>query len=103
MDIKEDIEKQLNAGFSKEDIYKNLEGKGYTAGEIDQHYVTVSNDPEIRSRNGSVSTGSILLGILFLVVMVVRFARYQNNGNSFMLVGVITAFILALLFFTRKK
>ncbi|HEV7781834.1 MAG TPA: LPXTG cell wall anchor domain-containing protein [Chitinophagaceae bacterium] len=80
-----------------------MQDKGFTVQEIDQNYVAVSNDPEIKQRYGKVSPGSILLGILFLVVMVVRMARYQNNGNIFLLIGVFTALILAILFFTKRK
>ncbi len=104
MDIKTDIEKQISAGFSKEEIYNNLLAKGFSQQEIDANYINVSNDPRIVQRHGSVSPKSIALGILFLLVMVWRLSKLQNGGGGtiFLIIGVITAFILAMLYFTRR-
>ena len=105
MDIKSDIEKQFNAGFSKEEIYANLLAKGFTQAEIDSNYTVVSNDPEIKQRTGSVSGKNIAIGILFLLIMVWRLSRIKEGqaGNTFLIIGVITALILAVLFFTKKS
>jgi hypothetical protein len=106
MDLKTDIEKQFQAGFTREDIYKNLQDKGYSTTEIDQHYVTVSNDPAISNgEGGGVSGKNLAIGALFLVIMIWRLSRIKsgNAGNTFLIIGVITAFILAILYFTRRK
>ena len=103
MDIKTDIEKQINAGFTKDEILKNLREKGYSDTEINQQYATISSLPEMKERHGTVKPGSVLIGILALVVMMLRISRFQNSGNVFLLIGVVTAGVLAILYFTKRS
>jgi LPXTG-motif cell wall-anchored protein len=103
MDIRADIQKQILAGFSKEEIYKNLEDKGYRMEDIELGYTKVSNSAEIKHRYGKLSPWSIILGIVCLIVAVVRLVLYDNNGNTLLLIGVFTATLLGFFFFTRRK
>ena len=103
MDIKTDIEKQINAGFTKDEILKNLREIGYSDTEINQQYTTISSLPEMKERHGTVKPGSVLIGILALVVMMLRISRFQNSGNVFLLIGVVTAGVLAILYFTKRS
>jgi hypothetical protein len=102
--LKLEVEKQVAAGFNLQEIEENLRAKGYSDTEIKE----ATSDKHIQSavletNSGSVSGKSIAIGILFLLVAVWRLSRYSNGGNIFLGIGVITAIILALLHFTRKR
>jgi hypothetical protein len=102
--LKLEVEKQVAAGFNLQEIEENLRAKGYSDAEIKE----ATSDKHIQSavletNSGSVSGKSIAIGILFLVVAVWRLSRYSNGGNIFLGIGVITAIILALLHFTKKR
>jgi hypothetical protein len=107
MDIKTDIEKQVNAGFSRQEIINNLIAKGHSQEEISKAYTAVSTAPEFRENTGSVGVGSILLGILFIVIVIFRIFRYSNSnggaGKVFAFLGIFTGIGLAIYYFTKKK
>jgi hypothetical protein len=108
MDIKTDIEKQVNAGFTRQEIINNLRAKGHTQEEINNAYSAVSSAPAFRENHGSVGVGSILLGILFIGIVIFRVFRYSNmNGSGagkvFAFLGIFTGLGLAIYYFTKKK
>jgi hypothetical protein len=102
MNLTEDIEKQINAGFSKPEIYKNLMSSGYSKDQIDAALPSAVTMVNAETANNSVSTKSILLGCLFLVVVIFRIARFANTGSIFAFIGIITGIILAVIYFTRR-
>lgn len=101
MDLKENIEKQINAGFTREEIYQNLLSSGYTKEQVDIEFpkgVAVAV-----AQQGSVSTGSILLGILFIFVVLFRVARFGNSGTFLAFLSIITGIGMAIYFFTKRS
>jgi hypothetical protein len=107
MDIKTDIEKQVNAGFTRQEIINNLVAKGHSQDEINTAYSVVSSTPEFRENNSSVGVGSILLGILFVIIVIFRIYRYSGSnggaGKVFAFLSIFTGIALAIYYFTRKK
>ena len=108
MDIQKFVTIQANGGFSKKEIHANALSQGYTAEEATNALSVLDLLPSASSNTeseGSVSTKSILMGVLFLVVMVARFARFSDGGGSniFLLLGVCTAIGMAVYFFTKKN
>jgi hypothetical protein len=110
MDIKTDIEKQVNAGFTRQEIFNNLAAKGHTQDEISKAYSTVSSAPQFDASpgGGSIGIGSILLGILFIVIVIFRIGRFSNmNGNGagkfFAFLSIFTGIGLAIYYFTKKN
>lgn len=108
MDINTDIEKQVNAGFTRQEIVNNLLAKGHTQEEINKAYSSISAAPVFSETGSSVSTGSILLGILFIIIVIFRIYRYtSSNGGSagkfFAFLSIFTGIALAIYYFTRKK
>lgn len=102
--LKLEVEKQVAAGFNLQEIEQNLLSKGYSDAEIKE----ATSDKNIQSavletNSGSVSGKNIAIGILFLLVAVWRLSRYSNGANIFIGIGVVTAVLLAFLFFTKKK
>lgn len=103
-ELKEDVEKQVAAGFSIQEIEQNLRSKGYTDADIKEATSHANIQSAVLETNsGSVSGKNIALGILFLLVAVWRFSRYTNGGNIFLGIGVVTAILLAFIFFTKKR
>lgn len=107
LSLQEEIQKQVEIGFSRKEIEENLRPKGFNDGDIKQALDRVQFAPEAvaGSSGGSVSTKSILIGILFLIAACFRFARAARGGSfSFIFgIGVITAISMAIYFFTKKK
>jgi hypothetical protein len=104
-DIKEDIRQQVDIGFGKREIIDNLRTKGYSDEEIKDglNGINFSAAAATGSGGGSVSGGSIALGILFLIVAMWRLARAANNGSGILIIGVITAIGMAIYFFTKRR
>jgi hypothetical protein len=105
--LHEEIQQQVNIGFNRQEIEQNLLPKGYAETDIRQALdkvqfaevaVTGSN-----GSSGSVSTKSILLGLLFIVAACVRLARFAKGGNIIFGLGVITAVGMAIYFFSKRK
>jgi hypothetical protein len=103
-ELKEDVEKQVAAGFSLNEIEQNLRTKGYPDADIKE--ATSSSNIQsavLETNSGSVSGKSIAIGILFLLIAAWRLSRYSNGGNIFLGIGVVTAILLAVLYFTKKQ
>ncbi len=105
--IQEEIQQQINIGFGKDDIVQNLRSKGYNTQEINDAIANINFSSVVTESNGgSVSGKSILIGVLFLVIALARFARNSNGGsnsNIFIGLGVFSAIGMAIYFFTKKK
>ena len=104
--LQEDIKVLRMAGFTKDEIIKNLTEKGFSLDDIQENMTadnTTSSAYEM-PEEGKTSVWSILLGVFFVLVMIMRLARAgSNGGNGFMLIGVLTAGFMAYYFFTKKS
>lgn len=103
MELKEQVEKQLAAGFQTEEIYANLLGEGYSKEEIEREF-----KPAVVAHNssGRVSTKGIIFGFIFLFIVIFRIAKYSNssgNGAVFAFISIIGGIVLMLFWFTRRK
>lgn len=102
--LNEEIAKQADIGFSKNEIIDNLKAKGYSKEEVDTAISQFNfGAAAVTNSGGTVSTKSILLGLLFVVVMILRLGRAANTGSIFAILGIFTAAGMAFYFFTRKK
>lgn len=110
MTIREEILEQTNKGISKDQIRKNLLDAGHDADTIERDLNSILPDEriynDIPEDTGSVSPMSIIIGIIFLIVAVARFARFSSSGGNFgslfLFIGVFTAIGMAIYFFTKK-
>ena len=101
--LQEEIQQQISIGFTKQEIGQNLLAKGYIEIEIKEALAKINfSKVAAESNGGSVSTKSILLGVLFLVVVFIRLARYANGGNIFLGISVITGIGMVIYFFTKR-
>lgn len=103
--LNEEIAKQANIGFSKNEIIDNLKAKGYAKNEVDAAIAQFNFGTAATSNStgGGISIKSILLGILFVVVMILRLGSVANTGSVFAIFGIFTAAGMAIYFFTKKK
>jgi hypothetical protein len=102
--LNEEIAKQADIGFSKSEIINNLKAKGYSKEEVETAISQFNFSATATSNTGgSVSTTSILLGILFIVIMLFRMGRAFSSGGFFTILGIFTAAGMAWYFFTKKK
>ncbi|ANE52160.1 hypothetical protein [Flavisolibacter tropicus] len=102
--LQEEIAKQINIGFSKEEIEQNLLSKGYTSTEINEALSKIDFSNAIAESNGGkVSGTSIAFGIVFIVGALVRFARFLNGGSVLAGLGVLTAGGMAIYYFTKRS
>jgi MFS superfamily sulfate permease-like transporter len=102
--LNEEIAKQADIGFSKNEIIDNLKAKGYSKEEVDTAIAQFNfSTATATNAEGSVSTKSILLGVLFVIVMIIRLGRAANTGSIFAILGIFTAAGMAYYFFTKKK
>ncbi len=99
--ITEEIQQQVNLGFTQAEIESNLLTKGYTNEDIQSALQNKNFRPV--SAHGSVSTKSILIGIGFLILAGIRFGRYLSTGSVLAIILVITAILLALLHFSKRS
>lgn len=103
-DLQEEVEQQINIGFSKEEIEQNLLLKGYSSAEInDVLSRTNFSDVIAESKGGKVSGTSIVFGIVFILSALVRFARFLNGGSALAGIGVLTAGGMAIYYFSRRS
>jgi hypothetical protein len=100
MELDEKIEKQVNAGFTKEQIVENLLGEGHSKEEIESQLKAIPI--EINASKGT-STKNILLGFLFLIVVVWRISRYTHYGSTLALISIFSGLLLAILYFTKTS
>ncbi len=99
MELKEKVEKQIAAGFTQQEIYNNLILEGHSQTEIDTAYGSTVTE---HNRSNTVSTKSILLGLLFLVIVIFRIARFANGGGVFLFLSILTGIGMMIYFFTRR-
>ena len=103
MELQEKIEKQISAGFSKEEIYNQLLADGHTKEEIDKQLA--DTNATIRSSN-QVSGKSMLIGIGLILVVIVRIARVSNSNSSTAsslgIISVILGIVVVIFYFARR-
>ena len=100
MELKEKIEKQISAGFSKEQIYNQLLADGHTKEEID----TQLKETNVAIKNNNSASGkSLLIGIGLIVVVILRVARYSHYGSSLALVSIILGIVVVIIYFARPR
>ena len=97
--LQEEVNQQASL-FSKEEIEQNLLAKGYSAEEIKAALTNIKFE---NASGGSVSTKSILFGVLFGIIVLFRIARFANTGGIFVGLGIITGLGMMIYFFTRKS
>lgn len=104
-DIKEQINEQIESGFTKPEIVKNLVEKGYNEKLVNTELTAIIKQSKAASNTGSEggNTKGVVIGVLFIIVACVRFARYANGGTIFLGIGVVTAIGMAIYFMTKKK
>ena len=102
MNIKENIEKQINAGFTREEIYQNLLSAGFSREQVDAEFPHAISFLAEEQQKSSVSGTSIFLGILFIVVVFFRIARFGNTGSALAFLSIITGIGMAIYFFTKR-
>ena len=104
MDLKEKINKQSTAGFSDTEIYANLLADGHSKEEIDKEFKNTSE--EIRRKNQITPTG-LILGIAFLIIVVLRIARWTESRNSneafIYLLPIGTGIIVTIYWFSQRR
>jgi hypothetical protein len=105
MTVKEDIAKQIELGFSKEEIIANLKANNHPPEEILEGLKTTNfTNVQNMASTGKTSTSSIIFGVIFLIVAIIRMGRAMSgNANVFTIVGIFTAIILAIVYFTRRN
>jgi hypothetical protein len=105
MTVKEDIAKQIELGFSKEEIIANLKANNHPPEEIlDGLKSTDFRNVQNNASTGKTSASSIIFGIIFLGVALVRIGRAMSgNANVFTVVGIFTAIIIAIAYFMRRN
>jgi len=99
MDLKEKVEKQISAGFSKEEINQQLLADGHTQEEINQQLK--DTDIAIRS-NSQVSGKAVLIGIGLIVMVIIRIARYSSFQSSWGLISIITGILVVIFYLARR-
>jgi hypothetical protein len=103
MDLNEKIIKQINAGYTRDEIYENLLSDGHSKEEIDREYAVVSK--EVKSSN-QVSTKGLVFGFIFLIIVIFRIFRFSNSSGTGAVLGfitIITGIILMIMWFSKKK
>lgn len=106
MDLKEKIEKQLEAGFESDEIYASLLKDGHSKEEIDREFKPAA---VAHKRSNQVSGTSIFFGILFLVIVIFRIIRLGNSsgnnetGTILAVIGIFTGLGLMIYFLHRKE
>jgi|GEM_PF-3840023 len=103
MELKEKIEKQISAGFSKEEIYNQLLADGHSKEEIDKQL----KETNIAIKNNSAVSGkTILVGIGLFIVIILRIARYSNSqsstASSLGMISIVLGIIVLILYLARR-
>lgn len=99
MELKDKIEKQIEAGFTLDEIIKNLLADGYSREEINDNFKAVS--AQIK-KTGKIPARSLFIGIAFSVIVLVRIALFAQTGSVLMFIGIFTGIIIAVLAFARR-
>ena len=103
MDVKENIEKQINAGFTRQEIYQNLMNSGYSKEQLDAEFSHALSYMAEEQKKDGVSGWSIFLGVVFLIIVFFRVARYNNSGSTLVFLSIFTGIGLAIYFFTKRR
>jgi hypothetical protein len=109
-DISVKILEQTNIGLSRPEIRKNLLALGFDSQQVDSELdrILIDYTPAEShvQKDSSGSWKSVLWGVLFIFIAIMRFARFSSSGSSggslFSLIGVGTAIALAVYYFTQK-
>jgi hypothetical protein len=109
-EISNKILEQTNIGLSRDEIRKNLLASGFDSqqvdAELDRILIDYTPAETYTQKEGSGSWKSVLWGVLFIFIAIVRFARFSGSGSGggsiFALIGVGSAVALAVYYFTQK-
>jgi hypothetical protein len=104
------ILEQTNIGLGRGEIRKNLLASGFDSQEVDSELdrILIDYTPAEThvQEESSGSWKSILFGILFIFIAIMRFARFSDSGSGggsvLGLIGIGTAIALAIYYFTKK-
>ncbi|RZL48143.1 MAG: hypothetical protein EOP00_10000 [Pedobacter sp.] len=82
--LEEDINSQVNAGFTRQEIKQNLLMKGISEEEINNSFETTNFEQVAASRNNGVSYKSIIITIIFLLISTFKVIRCisKMDGND---------------------
>jgi hypothetical protein len=103
MEIKEKIQKQLSAGFSTAEIYNSLLADGHPKEEIDKE---ITFEAAAIQDTKKKSSKNIWLGLLFMVIVVLRLARYSNSSgaaSTFAFISIFSGIALAIYYLTKSN
>ena len=88
MNITEEIEKQVNAGFSVAEIKANLQTSGFSAEEIQQNVKAIKAAPA--QSGGRTPTAAVVLLIVSIVRGILWISRGQTGlGIFFVSLGIV--------------
>lgn len=79
--LEEDIDNQINAGFTKYEIKQNLLMKGISEDEIDKTFEKTNFQQAASSRQNGVSYKSIIITIILILVSTFKIVRCISNLN----------------------
>jgi hypothetical protein len=112
MNIQENIQRQINAGFSKHEIIENLKQQGHTEEEIANHSTSLDGmgatdgigleEPAKKENSGK----NIITGIIFLVLGLTRLLgiRGGSSGLSIILgIGLVIVGIVSIVQGIKKR
>jgi hypothetical protein len=78
MDIKQDIIKQIQAGFNKQEIDDNLRKAGYSQLEVEDALKYMPNKPK-RTKEGAITFGDVLKAIALIGSLIILAIRLMSR------------------------
>lgn len=89
-----DINKQIDLGFSEEEIRQNLHHNGYLQEDITQGLKLARQNPAVMEPEKKSSPWSLLISLFFIIRGIIYLSKGQNT-MGFLMTGVgFTGFIL---------
>jgi hypothetical protein len=79
--LEEDINNQINAGFTRYEIKQNLLMKGISEQEINKTFETINFEQAAANRHNGVSYKSVIITIVFLLISTFKIVRCISDQN----------------------